>query len=236
MARRTGGDALRIERGAFVIVPDWVTDHPDVSDRAHRLYCVLRQYESSDDGTCFPKRATLAARLGCSVDTVDRALAELVKAGAVDKEHRTTARGDSTSNLYTVHFDRTGAEGGGTPAATPPPRGRGTELDPGEERDPAASPQGRPHRDEADRIVREWWESHDPRPLGSFMGARKIVEEALDRGHTAARVAVALRRCGSAVPSKPVLARELERGGGTPAPAPRPEGYDQAAPEGGRSW
>ena len=90
---------------------------------------------------------------------------------------------------------------------------------------------------EADRIVREWWESHDPRPLGSFPGCRKIVQEALERGHAPARVAVALRRCGNAVPSKPVLARELARGGGAGAAArPRPEGYDQAAPEGGRSW
>lgn len=118
--------------------------------------------------------------------------------------------------------------GGGARQAAAAPLSRTKEELPGSATGSAA---------EADRIVREWWESHDPRPLGSFPGCRKIVKEAIDRGHRADRVAVALRRCGNVVPSKPVLARELDRGGPrSERPPDRPEGYDQRAPDEGRSW
>ena len=60
------------------MVPEWVLD-ADIGDCALRLYAVLLRYGNSS-GARMPARATLAARLHKkSVDTVDRALAELVR-------------------------------------------------------------------------------------------------------------------------------------------------------------
>ena len=71
----------------FAIVPEWVID-ADISDCAYRLYSILLRYGQSS-GHRMPGRATLAARLHkSSKDTVDRALKELARAGAVVVEHR----------------------------------------------------------------------------------------------------------------------------------------------------
>ncbi len=62
----------------FSIVPEWVLD-ADIGDCAVRLYAVLLRYGNTT-GARMPCRATLAARLHKkSVDTVDRALADLVR-------------------------------------------------------------------------------------------------------------------------------------------------------------
>jgi hypothetical protein len=71
------------------IVPEWIIDAA-ISDCAFRLYAVLLRYGQSS-GQRMPGRALLATRLRKgSRDTVDRALEELVAAGAVAVEHRHT--------------------------------------------------------------------------------------------------------------------------------------------------
>src|SRR3954466_8530656 len=66
----------------FAIVPEWVLD-ADISDAALRLYAVLLRYGQTS-GQRMPSRAVLAARLRKrSKDSVDRALKELVRVGAV---------------------------------------------------------------------------------------------------------------------------------------------------------
>lgn len=96
----------------FSIVPTWVID-ADVSDRAVRLYAVLAQYAAHDTGACYPGRATLAKRLRCSVDSVDRALAQLQAIEAVTVHRRWNAAGDPTTSMYLLHVtpggSRTGA-------------------------------------------------------------------------------------------------------------------------------
>jgi len=63
----------------YAPVPEWVLDAP-ISDCALRLYAVLLRYGHTS-GARIPSRATLAHRLHKnSVDTVDRALRELVRA------------------------------------------------------------------------------------------------------------------------------------------------------------
>ncbi len=63
----------------YAPVPEWVLDAP-ISDCALRLYAVLLRYGHTS-GARIPSRATLAHRLHkTSVDTVDRALRELVRA------------------------------------------------------------------------------------------------------------------------------------------------------------
>jgi len=81
----------------FAIVPEWILDAP-VSDRAVRLYGLLARY-ADRNGAAFPARSTLAQRLRCTVRSVDRALTELVDAGAVQRSWR-FVNGRQTSSRY----------------------------------------------------------------------------------------------------------------------------------------
>ena len=93
----------------FVVLPQWVLFADEtrrgssgLSDKAVRLYAVLQSYANNDTGQAMPKRRTLAAGLNCSIKTVDRALEELVKFGAIDKIRRRDDAGDWDSNEYFV--------------------------------------------------------------------------------------------------------------------------------------
>lgn len=136
---------LTTDTGAFAIVPEWVLV-AEVSDRAVRLYAILARHADAKEGTAFPARRTLARRLGCSVDTVDRAVKELIELGALVREHRYEEHDGErrqTSNLWTVarvqYPGRThAAPGEGTDAAPPSRTGAApgtratSELEPGE--------------------------------------------------------------------------------------------------------
>lgn len=103
--KRNGSDGrngVRSDLGPFAIVPEWILD-ADVSDRALRLYAVLGRY-ANENRQSFPSRRTLAARLRCSVKTVDRTLSELEQAGALTVERRRDEEGDNATNLYTLRF------------------------------------------------------------------------------------------------------------------------------------
>lgn len=104
--------------GPFAIVPEWMID-ADVSDRAFRLYSILSRY-ADGDGFCWPSRRTLADRLRCSVDTLDRTVRELVDGGMLTVAARVDDAGDRASNGYTIHrVAPAPMQGGGrTPAAT----------------------------------------------------------------------------------------------------------------------
>jgi hypothetical protein len=116
------GDLVVEER--FAIVPEWIID-AEVSDGAFRLYSVLLRYGQSS-GARMPSRSTLARRLRRSVDSVDRAMKELVAVGAVVVEHRQRG-GEQLTNRYHVMSSRRGSRtgaathgvstGGRTPAA-----------------------------------------------------------------------------------------------------------------------
>ena len=81
----------------FAIIPEWVIGL-DISHTAFRLYAVLARYADNITHQAFPARATLAKRLECSEKTVDRAVEDLVKHGAIHKQ----SRGRYASALYTV--------------------------------------------------------------------------------------------------------------------------------------
>jgi hypothetical protein len=91
--------------GPFALIPEWVIDL-DVSTGAFRLYAVLSRYADWNDGTAFPSRQTLANRLRCSTDTVDRWAAELVAAKCllIERRIRTGQTGNvrNITNLYRV--------------------------------------------------------------------------------------------------------------------------------------
>ncbi len=123
-------------------MPEWVLD-ADIGDCAVRLYAVLLRYGDTT-GARMPARATLAARLHKkSVDTVDRASAELVKLGAVQVERRWAGR-QRLTNRYRIRTSRpvkTNSapgphegglpKGGRTSAATPTDAAGGGRTDQG---------------------------------------------------------------------------------------------------------
>jgi hypothetical protein len=122
------GDVTLVVEQRFAIVPEWVID-AEISDSAFRLYSVLLRYGQSS-GARMPSRATLARRLKKrSVDSVDRAMRELVAAGAVVVERRRRGRQNLTNRYHVI----TSAPGGRTPAATgaDPAGGRAGSATPG---------------------------------------------------------------------------------------------------------
>jgi Helix-turn-helix domain len=112
----------------FGRVPTWLLDVA-VSDRSIRLFALLTRY-ADREGRGFPGRRTLAERLRCSVDSIDRALRELVDAGALRVEERWDVEGDGgrlTNDYYLLeHRDedrgRTDARPPGRTGAAPPSR------------------------------------------------------------------------------------------------------------------
>jgi len=84
----------------FSIIPEWVLD-ANVSDRAIRVYSILARYADNETLQAFPSRETLAKRAHCHWRSIDRAIEELIKVGAVTKAHR--RNGESyQSNVYTL--------------------------------------------------------------------------------------------------------------------------------------
>lgn len=84
----------------FAMVPEWLLD-TRVSDRAIRLFAVLNRH-ANEKGRAFPGRRTLAEKLRCSLDSVDRATQELLDAAALVKSPRFRTTGDrgQTANDY----------------------------------------------------------------------------------------------------------------------------------------
>lgn len=79
--------------GYFAIIPEWVV-YEAISDRAVRLYAVLRRHANTRLMSR-PTRVTLADKMRTSLSSIDRALRELEAVGAVTIRHRwTDARGN----------------------------------------------------------------------------------------------------------------------------------------------
>jgi hypothetical protein len=102
---------LTAERSPFVMVPRWLLYQAEVSEGALFLYCVLHDLVAGREGPTRPvTRAQLAESCGVSVDTVDRRLAELVKALAVEKQAQVPA-GGQIANVYQVWLTAPDARG-----------------------------------------------------------------------------------------------------------------------------
>jgi len=86
----------------FAIIPEWILDAP-ISPTAVRAFALLQRY-ANNHNTCWPSRTTLAGRMRCSTDTVDRALKELVNIDALTIQPRTAVAGQPQTNLYTLHM------------------------------------------------------------------------------------------------------------------------------------
>lgn len=110
----------RSDTGPWAAVPEWVLNR-GVSDRAIHLYTRLSLYADYETGRAWPSRRALATDLGCSMDSIDRALAELVICEAIEIQSRRRDNGSKTSNVYVVLRSLPAGLrlGGGTDAATP---------------------------------------------------------------------------------------------------------------------
>lgn len=117
--------------GPWSLIPAWVND-AGVSDRAVRLFAVLGFY-ADKEGACHPARSTLASRLGCTVDSIDRAKRELRDIGALEWAQHPDGLGGLTSNDYRLVY----AAPPGVAAVLRPPS-RGGAATP--RRGPAATP------------------------------------------------------------------------------------------------
>jgi hypothetical protein len=101
-----GGRSKRLhvtaERAPFVMLPRWLLYHEAVGEGAKFLYCVLHDLVNGREGPTRPvTRAKLAELSRVSANTIDRRLAELIAAGAVEKEPQILA-GGQVANVYHV--------------------------------------------------------------------------------------------------------------------------------------
>lgn len=102
----TATDTMHVgaERAPFVMLPRWLL-HSGVSDGAKVLYCMLHDLVAGREGPTRPvTRGQLAECCGVSVDTVDRRLAELIKAGAVEKQAQFETHQGQLANVYWVRL------------------------------------------------------------------------------------------------------------------------------------
>lgn len=72
---------ISTDSGPFSIIPEWVL-FGGFSPRAIQLYCVLGRFADAYGGA-HPSRKEIAERMDCSLDTVDRAVKELLDGGAI---------------------------------------------------------------------------------------------------------------------------------------------------------
>ncbi|EGT4739788.1 hypothetical protein DD104_12800 [Clostridioides difficile] len=65
------------------------------------VYIVLIRY-SDNESSCFPSRATISKKAGCSITTVKRTINSLEEKGLIKKINRKTKYGENESNLYFI--------------------------------------------------------------------------------------------------------------------------------------
>ncbi len=76
----------------------------DVPSRAVLVFVYLKN-RANKDRTCFPAIGTIAADVKLSKRTVERAIADLEKAGLLERVHRFRSMGGKSSNLYRLLDD-----------------------------------------------------------------------------------------------------------------------------------
>jgi len=93
------------ERGRFEMCPHWLLLAPNVSALAIRLYLVLRKHADSN-GECYPSRQRLAAQLGVSLPTLDKARQQLVMVGAIRIDQRKSSNDSWSTCGYVVYWEQ----------------------------------------------------------------------------------------------------------------------------------
>lgn len=193
--------------GPFSITPEWVLD-AEVSDRAIRLYGLLGRY-ANNNGSAYPNRKTLAKRLRCSIDSVDRAARELVSIGALEKTARWTGNGDQTSNLCRLIYAAPVQHPSRNHAATPLRNGAArNESQLERETTLAAAPRERPRNEVWDALTERFGEA-TTRTSQTLRG--KIVKSLTAAGATPAEIHIRAKRWPLIFPSAVLTETALEK-------------------------
>jgi len=85
----------------FSLIPDWVLAARPSSKAIH-IYALLARYADPHYGHAYPSRKALAEATHLSLDSIDRAVKELVRIKAIEVEKRTTLSGQTRANTYTI--------------------------------------------------------------------------------------------------------------------------------------
>lgn len=104
------------EWGSFVLMPTDVLLDDTITGNAKLLYLFLWHYADRATNLAHPSRKRMAEHMGMSMDTVDRAVANLREAGVLEVIPRYSEDGDRTSNGYRI-LRRGGRTGAATVAA-----------------------------------------------------------------------------------------------------------------------
>lgn len=103
----------------FAQIPEWVL-FSSISDKAIRLYCVLRRKADNNTGRSHHSRKSLAALMGYKdPKSVDRVVKELEEIGALTVRRRKSDAGDWLTNLYIVRSTPPGGVGAEMPLPSP---------------------------------------------------------------------------------------------------------------------
>ena len=99
---------IEVQGPRLAYVPEWVMD--ECSDGAVHLYARLTRYVNRE-AECWPSRTTLAEKLRCSTDTLDRRVKELEGVGALVVERRRDPERPKRhlSSVYTLLVDKQGS-------------------------------------------------------------------------------------------------------------------------------
>ena len=85
----------------FAVIPEWILYHPELSTTAVRIFGVIDRFIGANDNA-WPSHKTIGKTIGVSGDTVQRAVNELIKVGAVLAIRQKRADGSFTSSEYYV--------------------------------------------------------------------------------------------------------------------------------------
>lgn len=164
---------LGAERAPFVMLPTWLLRNRQVSDGAKVLYGLLHDLVAGREGpTRAVTRGELAECGGVSVDTVDRRLSELIRAGAVEKQAQFETRQGQLANVYWVRLSPPAAALRPAVDNADPPGRRPTAPPAAAVRPPEPRACGNPGRDGAAPREKEQDQEVPPQPPRSAGGRR----------------------------------------------------------------
>jgi predicted transcriptional regulator len=89
---------MKYKKGTFVVVPN-LEELKGKPSEMQAIYLWICQH-ANNDGLCFPKKVTISKEAGCSHNTVDKYLKQLVEDGFIEITQRKTKEGKNTSNEY----------------------------------------------------------------------------------------------------------------------------------------
>jgi hypothetical protein len=117
---------MKYEKGSFITVPTSSILGIGIGPQA--LYMWLCSF-ANNDGECFPSRATLANRMGCSERAVDGYMQELIDIALVVKEQR-FSNNKQVTNTYHLPIGVAKSARGVAESAPTPSQNLRTELNP----------------------------------------------------------------------------------------------------------